>query len=162
MGKARRYWDSGCFLGWLKKEPDKYTKCQAVIEKAELGEIEIVTSAFTLVEVLYLRKDVKIGPEQSEVIRKFFEHEYILLVNVTRDIAELAQDVFWNYQVHPKDAIHVASALRAPVPVLDTFDDGLIMLSNMIGDPPLVITEPNIQHQEDLFEGKEDRPEDAE
>lgn len=161
MGKDRRYWDSNCFLGWLKNEPDKYKKCQAVIEKAELGEIEIITSAFTLAEVLYLRKDVKIGPEQSGVIRKFFENEYILLVNVTREVAEIAQDVVWNYQVHPKDAIHVASALKLKVPILDTFDGDLIGLSNKIGDPPIIITEPNIQHQEDLFEGKEDRPEDA-
>lgn len=149
-------------MGWLKKEPDKYKKCQAVIEKAELGELEIVTSTLTLAEVLYLRKDVEIGPDQSKVIRKFFENEYILLVNVTREVAELAQDIVWGYKVRPKDAIHVASTLKAKVPILDTFDGYLIGLNNRIGDPPLLISEPNIQHQEDLFEEKEAGPQNTE
>ncbi len=162
MVTDRRYWDSNCFLGWLKKESGKYEKCQAVIEKAELGELEIITSAFTLAEVLYLRGKDKIEPDQAAMIRDFFTNEYIILINVDRGIAELAQNVVWNNGIRPKDAIHVASALKAGVPVLDTFDEGLLKMNNMIGDPALVITEPNIPHQEALFEGKEAGPKETE
>jgi predicted nucleic acid-binding protein len=71
--------------------------------------------------------------------------------NVTRSIAETAQDVVWNNSVKPKDAIHVATALALSVPTLETFDDHLITRSGVIGTPPLVIRKPIPPKQSDLF-----------
>ena len=50
---TRRYWDTNCFLGVLKKEADKETACRAVIREAEAGKLRIVTSALTITEVLW-------------------------------------------------------------------------------------------------------------
>ena len=40
------------------------------------------------------------------------------------------------------DAAHVATALRLKIPLLETFDDRLIALGGLEGDPPLVIRNP--------------------
>lgn len=145
-----RYWDSNCFLCWLKKESG-YEKCKGVIYKAEQGEIQIITSAFTIAEVIYLKPNEKIDRKRSDEICRFFEHEYIIPVNVERGVAELARNLLWDYQaLRPEDAIHVASAIKAKVPILDTFDTYLIGLSGIIGNPPLIIGEPNIQYQEEI------------
>lgn len=51
----RRYWDSNCFLAWLQSEPGRDVMCQNVLALADRGQIEIVTSVFTLTEILRLR-----------------------------------------------------------------------------------------------------------
>lgn len=50
-----RYWDACAFLGWLREEPDKIDECRAGVRHGEQGEVTLVTSAFTLAEVLYLK-----------------------------------------------------------------------------------------------------------
>jgi hypothetical protein len=151
----RRYWDSNCFLKWLKQEPD-YGKCKGVILKATEGEIEIITSALTIAEIIYMDEHTKISREKSDEIIQFFENEYIIFINVDRVIAEMARNLLWEYKaLRPKDAIHIASALRANVPIFDTFDDYLIKLSGTIGDSPLIIGAPNIPYQETIFDKEE-------
>ena len=148
----RRYWDSVCFLKWLKKEQD-YEDCRGVINKAECGELEIITSAYTISEVIYLKSNEKINRGKSDEICRFFENKYIILINVDRTIAELARNLLWDYQaLRPQDAIHIASAIKAKIPIFDTFDDYLIKLNQSIGDPPLIIGKPNIPYQEPIFE----------
>lgn len=157
MPKNRRYWDSDIFFTWLKKEKNKYDKCRGIMKEFEKGELEIFTSALTIAEVLYLKGREKIDKEKSKKIVEFFKNESIVIVNLDRYIAGMARDFVWNYKVAPKDAIHVASAVKSKIPVLDTFDGELIKLSNEIGeDPPLKITIPDIPFQEDFLDEKED------
>jgi len=61
---------------------------------------------------------------------------------VTRSIAEAAQDVVWNHDIKPKDAIHVATALDAKIAVLETFDENLLTKSGTVGNPSLTIRKP--------------------
>lgn len=66
-----------------------------------------------------------------------------------------ARDLIWTYDVPPKDAVHLATALHTEgVVQLDTFDaDDPIRLSGKLGEPPLVIGEPPLlQEQLDLLE----------
>ena len=150
MSDNRRYWDTVCFLGWLNEESDKVEACQGVIDAAEKGEIEIVTSAYTLCEVLYLKGHQPIEKEQAAKIKEFFENDYIHVIPVDRVIADMARDVYWDHNVKPKDAVHVATALRAEVSIFDTFDPELIRLNNSIGNPPLIIGVPNIPIQREI------------
>lgn len=148
-----RYWDSCCFLRWLKKEPE-YEKCQGVLKSAENGKLKIVTSAYTIAEVIYLNKKghSKIIKSDSDEICRFFEKDYIIVINVDRYIAEDARNLLWKYNaLRPADAIHVASAIKAVVYLFDTFDDYLIKQSGTIGEPPLTITKPNIPYQESFL-----------
>jgi predicted nucleic acid-binding protein len=113
----RRYWDSDIFLTWLNKEPGKYDKCRGVMKEAEDGNLEIVTSALTIAEIIYLKGHPKITIERSNAICRFFESEYIKLVNVDRYVAESARTLLWQHSLKPKDAIHVASALKVNIPI---------------------------------------------
>jgi predicted nucleic acid-binding protein len=152
LPKDRRYWDSDIFLSWFNKEQNKYEKCLGVMKGFDNGEIEIVTSSLTLVEVLWVKGSNKITKEQSEKICRFFERENIIIVNLDRYIAEYARDLVWNNNVQPKDAVHLATAIKAKIPLFDTFDKDLLSLNGLLGNPPLIITIPNISYQGDMFE----------
>ena len=144
MSIERRYWDSDCFLGWLQAEPDKEEFCRQVLEAAEESRVLLITSALTLAEVLYLRGRSPIPRERKEQVVTFFKNEYIAVRNVTRHVAEYARELVWENGIAPKDAIHVATALDARVPLLNTFDGDLLAKSGMVGNPPLVIAKPSV------------------
>lgn len=153
----RRYWDSDVFLAWFNNEPGKRDKCLGAIHSAENGELEIITSTLTFAEVLWLKKRPKLDKDASNLIRNFFNQEYIIPVVLDRGIAEYAQDLIWLYnKLKPKDAIHVASALKNKIPIFDTFDNDLIKLSGQLGSPPLKITIPDIPYQGEMFNNKKD------
>jgi PIN domain len=77
------------------------------------------------------------------MLRQYFRNPWIVLREVDRYTAEEAQELVWNYEsLKPKDAIHVATAVRAGVAYLDTYDEPLIRLNETIGDPPLKIGRP--------------------
>jgi hypothetical protein len=77
---------------------------------------------------------------------------------VDRFIALAAQRLVWEQHLSPKDSIHVATALRWKIPVLDTFDQGLIALSGKLtfeegnpNSPRLEITTPHVPVQLSLI-----------
>lgn len=152
-----RYWDSNTFLGWLAEEPDKVDLCRPVIEAATAGKLSIITSALTIAEVLWLKGKPKITSEQATQIEAFFRHRWIVVREVDRFIAEAARQLFWDQNVKPKDAVHLATALAQDVPIerFDTFDKGLIKLSGKLGHPPLRIGLPNLPARLP-FEAEED------
>ena len=141
-----RYWDSVTFLGWLSDEADKVPSCQPVPEAAEAGTVTLITSALTIAEVLWLKGHEKVPAQQARKIEAFFRHSWIIVREVDRFVAEDARELFWSKNVKPKDAIHLATALRQDVQLdqFDTFDDGLIRLSGSLGDPPLTIGRPSL------------------
>lgn len=153
MKNSNRYWDSSCFLGWLKEEHDKINDCRGVIKAAERGSVKIITSTYTLVEVLYLKHKDPIPKEDAEKVKAFFENDYIIMIPLTREIAENAQGLVWDYNLKPQDATHIATALYAEVNIVDTFDETLIdEFNNKIGSPPLHVGKPHLPLQLSLEE----------
>ncbi len=152
--KQLHYWDSCAFLALLKNEADYIDECRSVIKAAKDGKVTIVTSALTFIEVIKLEKGKpKLSKDVEEKIRAFFKHEWIYIYDVNRKIGELARDLMWQYEgLKPKDATHVATAVRAKVDVLETFDDGLLKLSGKVGNPLLPIRRPYFPNQLELFE----------
>ena len=151
MSKDSRYWDSVSFLGWLSEEPDKQQLCESVIRAAEDGKVLIVTSAITLIEVIKLKNHSSLGREKENLIKDFFKQDYIIVRNVDPFTAEEARELVWSYpHLKPKDSIHLATAIRMSIPILDTFDDDLIKLDGKIGSPPIRIGKPNLPMQETL------------
>ena len=123
--------------------------CGQVIEEAKAGNVLLITSALTLTEVLMNRGKPPIPIEDAKKVQDFFQHEWIVVRELDRGTAEEARDVVWNHGVPPKDAIHVATALRvhaySPLEQLDTFDeDDLWPLSEKLGEPPLKIGPPDL------------------
>lgn len=145
------YWDSDAFLGWLQAEAGKSDLCAGTLKRADQGEVIILTSALTIAEVLWMRGAPMIPHEKAGIVRRFFRRSYFRVRNVTRSIAEGAQDLVWTQSVKPKDAIHIATALDAHVLVLETFDDDLLKKSSMIGNPALIIRKPIASAQKGLF-----------
>lgn len=89
-----------------------------------------------------MRGGPKLSQDKADKLKAFFRKSYIRPYNLTRSIAESAQDLVLNRDIRPKDAVHVATALELKVPALETFDDGLLKKSGLIGSPPLVIRKP--------------------
>lgn len=152
-----RCWDSNAFLGWLAGEPDKVDRCRRVIESAETGNVRILTSALTIAEVLWVRGQERIPADSAARVEAFFRHEWIVVRELDRFIAEAARALVWNHNVKPKDAVHLATALRRDVQIeqLDTFDEPLIRLSGKLGEPPLSIGKPDVESALPLLDGNE-------
>lgn len=152
----KRYWDSATFLDWLSYEnSENKEKCKGVMQAVNNSEIKLVTSALTIAEVLFVKGRNKIEKESADRVCRFFENEFILTINLDRYIAEFARNLVWEFEIKPKDSIHVASAIIwSKSPVLDTFDKRLISKSGKIGAPPLKIGNPDIPHQKDMFKEK--------
>lgn len=147
MTMEKIYWDSNCFLSHFQAVDGQVEKCDGVIERAERGDVLIVTSALTLAEVLWMRGGPKLANDKAELIQKFFRRSYIRVYNVTRKNAEAAQFLVWDKSIKPKDAIHVSTALHLKVDALETFDKALINKSGSVGNPLLLIREPQAADQ---------------
>ncbi|MDP6819475.1 MAG: type II toxin-antitoxin system VapC family toxin, partial [Alphaproteobacteria bacterium] len=137
MTVEKIYWDSDCFLGHFQAEPGKAEKCDGVIQRAERGDVLLVTSALTIAEVLWMRGAPRLPKDKSEIVQKFFKRSYIRVYNLDRKKAEAAQSLVWDYGIKPKDAIHVATAIHLKVDALETFDQDLIGNSGTVGNPLL-------------------------
>jgi predicted nucleic acid-binding protein len=156
--KEPRYWDSDCFLTWLKGEKTKKSSCQGVIERAEAGKILIVTSALTLAEVIKLKGKPPIPKTDAQKIKDFFMQEFISIRNVDRFIAELGRTFMWHHKkLKHKDAIHIATAATYHITTLDTFDEDLIKLSGKLGNPPIKIGVPDIPYQTNWIKDSNDQ-----
>lgn len=153
------YWDANCFLGIFNNEQDKVKACQGTTTKAEEGDLIIVTSAITLVEVIRMKGQPRLKREDENKIREFFLHKYISIQNVDRVVAEVARDLMWRHStLQPKDSIHVATAILRKVSRMHTFDGELLKLDNKYGSPKLHICTPDIPHQRNLGELYEEKP----
>jgi predicted nucleic acid-binding protein len=143
------YWDTCLFIEILQKDnQDRFEACEEMRAKAENGELVIVTSTLAIVEVNKLPESGSLPEEQSRQILDFFENPYIVLRQLDRPTAERAHEVVRANGLSNADAIHVATAILAKVPVLYTYDvakrkrKGLIRHHLKIGNPPLRIEIP--------------------
>jgi predicted nucleic acid-binding protein len=148
------YWDSCVFIDWLDidaNRPDRIKLIDPVIRAAKEGNLLIVTSAFTMTEVVRLKGDG--GPRNEEdepKIIEFFKQPYIEIRALDRRIATRARAMCRHKLETGKtltvaDAIHVATAEMLPgVNVIHTFDKKSLMpFSREFGTPPLEIVEPS-------------------
>jgi predicted nucleic acid-binding protein len=141
----RVYWDSVCFLGYLLEEEDKVSSCEEVLIDAQDGKLQIVTSALTIAEVLAVRNLPRVPSDQRQTVESFFKNDFILVRGITRRTAEVARGLVWDSGILPKDALHVAAALEAQLPMLHTFDGGLLKKSGKVGGiPVLQIQKPHV------------------
>jgi predicted nucleic acid-binding protein len=139
-----RYWDSGCFLALFNNEIGRIDNCKSVLMAAERGDLRVITSALTLTEVIKIKGSKSLPPEQEDTIRAFFEHEWIVVRDVDRFIAEQARDFIWKHKLAPYDAIHLATAYKHKLQHLDAYDTDLTKLNGKIGSPPMAIGEPPV------------------
>ncbi len=151
MAKQIVYWDSCCFLGLLNNEQDKVSLCQGTIKKAEEGDLIIVTSAMTFIEVIRMKGKPKLKKNVETTIQKFFSNSFIYIRNVDREVGIRARNLMWKHQaLQPKDSIHLATALLHNIPTLHTFDDYLLNLKDKAIKQKIKICKPDIEYQMDF------------
>ena len=118
--KTRRYWDTVCVIGFLANQDGRALQCGRALKDCDDGGSEIVISALTVAEVLHLKGIPRPFPrEMRDKIRLFFKDPRFIIANVDPFIAERAQDLFWEHDIMPKDAIHVATALTSSAHFLE-------------------------------------------
>lgn len=120
MATAKRIvWDACAWIALISKEGiiadgiERYTRCFSVIEQARQGKIEIALSALCLAEVC---KDKSIRTSAGDSIAAYFQHDYLLVVALGREIAEKARFLMASGAIglKPSDACHLATALEVP------------------------------------------------
>lgn len=132
---VRPYFDSGVFISWLLPtdqgpladgtEGDRHPVSVHVLQAAESGEYQAVTSHFTLAEVFKKRGYDALNDQQNGSLLKYFDNDWIAWVSVDRLVGEEANRLLVRYRdnrLRPADAVHLASALRAKCDVLLTWD----------------------------------------
>jgi predicted nucleic acid-binding protein len=101
-----------------------------VIEKARSGEVVIVTSALTMVEVVKITELGLLDQDTEQLVADFFENDFISLRNVDRFVAERARPLVREFNLKPADAIQVATALLMKVDVMHTYDEKHLLKLN--------------------------------
>lgn len=125
------YWDSNCFIGYLQDEQNADV-LESIIERAEKKQLVIVTSSLTLTEVLrykgsdgVLRNPID-SSEEAHLEDCFSPENGVQVVNLDRIVASKARRVVWDRGIHPKDAVHVATAMQFKHNGLMKGDDTLV------------------------------------
>lgn len=136
------YLDSSAFISWLKGEVVKGVPrgdiVAHILSQAEAGDFKIHTSAITLAEVHKLRSAPALADDQDEKILAYFEHDFILIIDVDRRIGEEANRLCRQHGILPNDAIHLACALHAGCDILLAWDDRFVKVQH----PGMRLEEP--------------------
>lgn len=103
----RHYFEPSAILAWLKRETiddeERWWHCLQLLEQAKRGEAVIYTSGLTLAEVTGGKgksRGVHIPAEYGDVrdvVRAFFENEYVEIVEAGRVVGELARQLIWDF-----------------------------------------------------------------
>ena len=169
----RIYWDACVWIALIQDERIPLVDggvelrgalCRAVISQAEKGKAEVLTSAFCLIEVCKAG-DIKAGHDSGR-LAAFFENDYIVVVNIDRQVGERGRALMLSGypKLKPADASHLAAALVWNVDEMHTFDDILLGLDGKLdkrdgtrlrickpshGGSPLPLFEPEKQEWAD-------------
>ena len=142
MAKLLRvYWDACAWIAYINQEKfirksdgsteNRFKMCSEIIQLAQDKKREIVTSAFTLAEIC---KSPEVKNSPLDNLPMFFEKSYILIIPVDMAIGRQAQNMQTSGLVNlkPPDSVHLASAQRAAVSELHSFDDRVLNLDGKI------------------------------
>lgn len=150
----RVYWDACTWIAYIAQEKsiaksdgsieNRFAMCSEIMKQAQNGQLEIVTSAFTLAEVC---KAPTVKDSPADNLSAFFEKSYILTVPVDLSIGKNAQNMQASGLVNlkPPDAVHLASARRAAVSEIHTFDEKILKFDGDIAGidgKPMKICKP--------------------
>lgn len=129
----RYYWDSSVFCSFFGKEANRYDVVLDLLNEAKAKKLEIVTSSFTLTEVLKLKSYTPLSEKEEGLLTAFFEYDFIKIVNADRPVCERARYYVWKHKLSPKDAVHAATAeyadKSAPIDELFSWDDDFVKRS---------------------------------
>lgn len=148
MPPPRRLWDSNVILDYLGGREEYQEAIEGILAQAAGGNVEIVVSTLAIAEVAYLEGFTDEAAERR--IREFFSREFIVIAAVDERVGEIAQAIVRKHRsqgrVNPRDAIHLATAVRFSIPTVETTDKRFWSFDSLEGDPAVRVRAP-------LFEG---------
>jgi len=142
------YWDACVFLASVNGDPARLPHIEAMLDAASKGDIVILTSTLSKVEVAFGANEQQnhaLDPEVEARIDQLWDtgspvklvefHE--LLAEDARGLIRLALTKEWS--LRPADAVHLATAMRYRAGSFHTYDNKLPRYSGEIG---ITIEEP--------------------
>lgn len=131
MSKRRVYLDSSGFVAYLNGNETYSLQAKSIIEAAEREELEIWTSYLTMAEVTK-KRSVQFprltNDEQS--VTELFQNPSIKFVAIEYVVGTYSQQIVWDFQKGPRDALHLASAVFAKCEVVYAIDGGMFEVNN--------------------------------
>jgi len=147
--KRRCYWDACCFIDLIQQTTSRIEVLEQLRSQAQRGEIDIVTSSYTLAEVIKDDKGAPVNDDDEQRIATLFLEPYIGVRLLHRQVGNKARQIARAHSLKPGDAIHVATAILEEADVLHTYDEKRLLKRNgVIGDPPLRIERPSVPQLE--------------
>jgi predicted nucleic acid-binding protein len=129
-GRERWAVDTTVVISFLKgnevirdKPASDYSR--ALFRRAENGEAVLLVSALSIVEVCKPHRKCVFqeGVGNIDAVTDFFEHSYVEIFELERQVARRAQKLTRDLGVPSWDAVHLATALLGRADYLFTWDD---------------------------------------
>lgn len=146
----RIYWDSCVFLSYLEEEAGRIEILETLRHQSARGEIEIVTSVATIVEVAFVateRAGGKLSAEAETAIDGLWSDRIVRLIEFHELIAREARRLIriglaQGWSLKGFDAIHLATAHRARLAECHTYDGAWVKYREHTSIP--TICEPHV------------------
>lgn len=152
MARRTVYWDTSLFLCFLNREEEERRHiCEDILQHASMEEVQIVTSTYTVVEVIRPKRrsvSQRLSAEQVKKIKDMFRWPFITTIELDDRTSHFASDLARDHGLAPADAVHATSAILWKASVLQSWDgDFLRAVGNYIP-----VEEPQFMSKQTTFE----------
>ena len=149
-----RLWDTSVIIDFLVGTERAKPHVPLIIEEARRGDTRIMVS--TLAEAEVVRIDGVLTDDQEEMIKEFFGRPYVVRAQLDSRVAAIARRITRTTSlspdmrtIKPPDAVHVATAERWGVSIVECYDGPL---TATLGQHPTLV--PGVTVREPLYEGQ--------
>lgn len=138
------YWDACVFLALINGDDDRVSEVSTFMEEAEKGNITLVTSTLSTVEVAFAasERDGNLDEAvESKIVDLWRPGSVVSMVDVHPIVVERARRLIRQSiseglpGLKAADAIHLATAAHEGVSELHTYDTGLFPLADLVEMP---------------------------